>query len=80
VQVLARKDALLANLVQTANLEDQIGDVINGAAGLKASMGRIKADLLTPYETMQTRTRQLGHIQTAADMLRRVHASLMCVF
>ncbi|KAJ3284748.1 Conserved oligomeric Golgi complex subunit [Borealophlyctis nickersoniae] len=71
-QVTTHYEDLLHQVTGMSHLEESLTKVKESTVSLNASFDRVRAKIVEPYEQIQGRTRQLEHIQAAAEVLRRV--------
>ncbi|GAX78041.1 hypothetical protein CEUSTIGMA_g5483.t1 [Chlamydomonas eustigma] len=71
-EVTSRSTELLSNVRRLGIAENSLQDVSLSVGSLQSALQRIRGEIVGPYETVKTKTRQLRNLQGTIDTLRQL--------
>mmetsp|Transcript_14383 Transcript_14383/g.31097 ORF Transcript_14383/g.31097 Transcript_14383/m.31097 type:complete len:825 (+) Transcript_14383:68-2542(+) len=71
-EVITRNKDLLGNVRRVLDVENSLQDLGLSVESLQSAVRRIRAEIVTPYELVKTKTRQLRNLHGTVDLLRHL--------
>lgn len=72
VDVTRRSGELLGHVRRLSHAESALQDVVLSVDSLQSAVRRIRAEIVGPYDSIKTRTRQLSNLHATIDALRQL--------